>query len=91
MSFLPAATRIFRVGSPCWACRASSVWIEEISDPKSMSPIFIASAAMPRNCRFVKPVSNVKVSWIAIETASFAVNMSSKRCRDAMIPHSLVW
>ena len=39
----------------------------------------------------MKPVSKVKVSWIAIDTASFAVNMSSKRCRDAMMPHSLVW
>jgi len=67
------------VGSPCWACRASSVWIDEISELKSMSPIFMASAAMPRNCRFVKPVSKVNVNWIAIDTASLAVNMSSKR------------
>ena len=79
------------VGSPCCACRASSVWIEEMSAPKSRSPTFIASAAMPRNCRLVKPVSNVKVSWIAVDTASLAVNMSSNRCRAAMMPHSLVW
>ena len=77
-SFLPAFTSTFRVGSPCWAWRASSVWIDEISAPKSRSPTFIVSAAIPRNCRLVKPVSKVNVSWIAVETASFAVNMSSK-------------
>ena len=59
-----------------------------VSAPKSRSPTFIASAAMPRNCRLVKPVSKVNVSWMAVDTASLAVNMSSNKCRAAIAPHS---
>lgn len=90
-SLRPFSMRIFIVGSPCWACRASSVWIEEISELNSMSPTPIASAAIPRNCRLVNPVSKQKVSWMAVDTASLPPNMSSNSEREAMMPHSLVW
>nr|WP_246570741.1 hypothetical protein [Streptomyces tauricus] len=38
----------------------------------------------------MNPVSKVKVSWTAVDTASFAVNMSSNRLRAATAPHSFV-
>ena len=90
-SLWPLSMSTLMVGSPCWACRASSVWMDEISAPNSRSPTSIASAAMPRNCRLVNPVSRVKVSWIATDSASLATNMSSNRWRRARTIQLLVW
>ena len=55
----------------------------------SWTPSAIADIAM--NCRFVNPVSNTKLSCTATSMASAARIMSSKRCRAAIITHSVVW
>ncbi|MNN89019.1 hypothetical protein D3C81_2067790 [compost metagenome] len=62
----------------------------EIRLEKVQSPASAASAARPRNCMLVKPVSKAKVSINATPTALRVVIMSSNMWRAAMIAHSLV-
>jgi hypothetical protein len=76
-------------GPPIWAWRDSSVWMLEIRLENVQSPTSAASAARPRNCMLVKPVSK-RTSASAPSPASRVMNMSSKMWRAAMMPHSLV-
>ncbi|MNY50556.1 hypothetical protein D3C86_1860670 [compost metagenome] len=89
-SFLPLATSTETSGAPICACRDSSVWMLEIRLEKVQSPASAASAANPRNCMLVKPVSKAKVSISAVPTALRVVIMPSNMCRAAMTAHSLV-
>src|ERR1700733_12620644 len=85
------STRISSVGPPCWECRASSVWIEEIMLAKLTSPEASASAASATNCRLVNPVSKVSGSSMAMSTTLPAVIMASNRLRSEIATQSLVW
>src|SRR6201989_1184555 len=85
------STRISRVGPPCWECRASSVWIEEIMLAKLTSPDASASAASATNCRLVNPVSKVSGSSMAMSTTFAEVIMASNRLRSEIATQSLVW
>ncbi len=89
-AFLPFAIRISSAGPPICACRDSSVWMLEIRLENVKSPASAASAASPRNCMLVKPVSNAKVNMMPTLIASRVIMMSSKKWRDAIAAHSLV-
>ena len=83
--------RISRVGPPCWECRASSVWIEEIMLAKLTSPEASASAASATNCRLVKPVSNTSGSCSAMSTTLAELIIASNMLRSEIATQSLVW
>ena len=87
----PLEISTWSAGPPIWAWRDSSVWMDEIRLAKVKSPASAASAARPRNCMLVKPVSKANVSITAISVALRAMNRSSKVWRAAIAAHSLVW
>jgi hypothetical protein len=86
----PFSISTLSAGPPIWAWRDSSVWMLEMRLAKVWSPASAASAARPRNCMLVKPVSKLKVSMMETLMASRVIMMSSKKWRAAIIAHSLV-
>ena len=78
------------VGSPCWACRASSVWIEEISAPNSRSPHVDRVGGHAEELQVGEPGLQGEGQLQRDRVASLAADMSSNRWRTAITIQSLV-